>query len=171
MFHFTTGIAQVPLSLNTQNDEDNGQDNAGPLPSGHKLVGRMGDFDNDGFLDGILVLAANAPLDLVVARGNPIAQIRPWTSDIPIDPISASVLTLNGVVRNYSQVINQNFSENRLSEIINNLHKVTDNTRSVLRNICVLHLNSDSLDFPRLKDRLDNYAITYSISRTDTVFL
>ena len=164
---FTTGTAQVPLSLKTQNSESGGNDNAGPLPSGHRLVGRLGDFDNDGYLDGILVLGANAPLDLIVGRGDPIAQIRPWTSDIPIDPITASVLTLNGIVRNFSQVINSNFHEDNLSEIITNMHAVIENNSSVLRNLRFALL-SDSLTFPakgqirQLRNQLQNIQHRFS---------
>jgi len=149
---FTTGIAQVPLSLKTQSNEAGGQDNAGPLLAGHTLVGRMGDFDHDGFLDGTLVLATNAPLDLIVARGNPIAQIRPWTSDIPIDPITSSILALSGVVLNYSQVVASSLDSKNFNTAIKDLNSVTQNTRAVLENLRLLLL-SDQLDY-RTKIRI-----------------
>lgn len=156
---FTTGVAQVPFSLKTQQGLGEGEDNAGPLPSGHALVGRMGDFDQDGYLDGILVLAANAPLDLVVARGNPIAQIRPWISDIPVDPITASVLTLNGVVRNYAPVLEKTLERNDISAAINYLNSVTENTKSVLNNMRIVLLSgqldsSSKKNIERLRRKL-----------------
>lgn len=104
---FTTGFAEVPLSLKTQLGEAGGVDAAGPLSAGSVLVGRLGDYDQDGFMDGILVLAENAPLDLIVARGNPIAQRRPWTSDIPLSPDQAIFLTLSGMLNNYPYALSR----------------------------------------------------------------
>ncbi len=95
---FTTGAVKIPLSLQTQHGNPGGQDNAGPLPSGQILIGRMGDYDQDGYLDGELVPAENTPFDLLVGRGNPFAQRRLWTSDIPIDGFGAAAITLNGIL-------------------------------------------------------------------------
>ncbi len=102
---FTTGAVKIPLSLQTQHRNPGGQDNAGSLPSGQILIGRMGDYDQDGYLDGELVPAENTPFDLLVGRGNPIAQRRPWTSDIPIDGFGAAAITLNGILQNYPEPI------------------------------------------------------------------
>lgn len=107
---FTTGAAQVPLSLKTQQGLPGGHDQAGPFPSGRILIGRIGDFDQDGFLDGELVLAANPPLELIVARGDPIAQRRPWTLDVPVPPVLAAVVTLNGLVQNFPDAIGYVFT-------------------------------------------------------------
>lgn len=41
---FTSGAARIPLSLRTQNGIAGGNDHAGPFPSGHVLIGRIGDF-------------------------------------------------------------------------------------------------------------------------------
>jgi hypothetical protein len=100
---FTTGAARVPLSLKTQQGITGGVDRAGPFPAGYVLFGRIGDFDHDGFMDGELVLAANSPLDLIVARGNPIAQRRPWVSDIPINAPLSAELNLANIVSNFPQ--------------------------------------------------------------------
>lgn len=107
---FTTGAAQVPLSLKTQQGLPGGHDQAGPFPSGRILIGRIGDFDQDGFLDGELVLAGNPPLELIVARGDPIAQRRPWTLDVPVAPPLAALVTLNGVVQNFPEALTRVFA-------------------------------------------------------------
>jgi len=142
---FTTGVVQIPLSLKTQAHQVGGEDNAGPLNAGEYLVGRMGDFNHDGRLDGVLVLAANAPMELVVARGNPIAQIRPWDSDIPIDPISSSVLELRGVALNFSSVVEASLQINDFEGAAAHLQAARENVRSTLENMRVA-LQSGQLD-------------------------
>ena len=104
---FTTGLGQVPLSYKTQQGLAGGVDAAGPLVSGTVLIGKLGDYDGDGFMDGELILTANSPSDLIVARGNPIAQRRPWTSDIPIEPQQAIFLTLTNLLNNYPFALKQ----------------------------------------------------------------
>jgi len=100
---FTTGALQVPKSLRTQG----GHDMAGPFHAGRVLIGRAGDFDHDGFLDGELVLAQNSPLDLVVAHGDPIAQRRPWISDIPVTSQESFALNVNGIVQNFPDALRE----------------------------------------------------------------
>lgn len=100
---FTTGAARVPLSLRTQQGLPGGHDHAGPLPSGRVLIGRIGDFDQDGRLDGVLVMGANTAFDLVVGHGDPLAQYRPWRLDVPIHPRDAAALTANGALQNFPE--------------------------------------------------------------------
>lgn len=102
---FTSGAAEIPLSLKTQQGLPGGHDQAGRFPSGRIIIGRIGDFDQDGFLDGELVQAVNAPLELIVARGDPIAQRRPWTLDAPVPPPVAALFTVNGMVQNFPQAV------------------------------------------------------------------
>lgn len=98
----TTGAATIPLSLKTQMGLSGGHDQAGPFPSGKTLIGRLGDFDNDGFLDGEILLAGNSPMNLVVAEGDPVFLNRPFVSDLKIDPLDATSLTIASVVSNFS---------------------------------------------------------------------
>lgn len=151
---FTTGAARVPLSLTSQEGLAGGIDNAGPLPSGHILIGRMGDFDQDGFLDGHLVLAGNAPKELIVGRGNPVAQIRPWSSDIPIPPLQAAALTLNGVVQNYPEPIIETLQYGMLGTTIQYLKDVDVNLVSVLSSIR-LKILSNEMDTSVIKEIKD----------------
>jgi hypothetical protein len=104
---FTTGAARIPPSLKTRMGLPGGHDFAGPFQTGEVLIGRMGDFDHDGMLDGELVLAGNAPLDLVVGVGDPIAQRRPWVSDIPVPPGLAALFVVSGVVQNFPEPLTE----------------------------------------------------------------
>ncbi len=61
------------------------------------LVGRVGDFDRNGFLDGVLVASANVPMQADMLPGAPVANLRGFTTDIPVDPLSAAEMTLAGV--------------------------------------------------------------------------
>jgi hypothetical protein len=82
-FYGTTGEATVPYSLQTQMGIEGGIDRAGSLPSGTKLKGRLGDFDNDGMLDGAIVVGGNMPLNSIILPGAPYALIRYFETDIP----------------------------------------------------------------------------------------
>lgn len=163
---FTTGAARVPLSTKTQKGQAGGVDNAGPLPSGHVLIGRVGDFDHDGFMDGILVLGGNAPEDLVVGRGNPLAQIRPWHSDIPVSPVQATVLTLNGIVQNYPEYVAEVLQKGDLASAVAYLADIDVNLTSALQNVRLV-LISGQLDrgmereFKKLRETLRSARYTF----------
>ncbi len=132
---FTTGYVEIPLSLKTQMGAQDGVDNAGPFHTGHILVGRLGDYNQDGFLDGILVLADNAPLDLIVGRGNPIAQRRPWLSDIPISPDQAIYLTLSGLMNNYPYAFAKAQELNDIVAILTHLQNLDQGIEAILGNM------------------------------------
>ena len=98
---FTTGAVQIQKSLKTQMGAPGGHDRAGPYLSGQFIIGKVGDFDQDGMLDGNLVLSGNAPMELIAGRGDPIGQLRPWVSDIPVTPSDAYIFTVRGIVANF----------------------------------------------------------------------
>lgn len=97
-FELTTGTRKVPLSLQSLAHQPGGYDKAGSYPSGSKLVGRVGDFDADGFMDGTIVATANVPMQADLLPGAPVANKRGFTTDIAIDPLFALELTLRGIV-------------------------------------------------------------------------
>ena len=97
-FELTTGTRKVPLSLQSAAGKPGGYDKAGSLSSGTKLVGRVGDFDADGFMDGTIVATANVPMQADLLPGAPVANQRGFRTDIPIDPLFALELTLHGIV-------------------------------------------------------------------------
>ena len=83
-FFGTTGSLKVPLSLQTQNNNE-GIDYAGKYKSGTQLSGRIGDFNNDGWIDGTLVAVGNIPLDSPVFPGQPYAMHRHFELNIPVE--------------------------------------------------------------------------------------
>ena len=102
---FFTGAVTVPVSEKNKRGLEGGNDNAGPYPAGSVYVGRVGDMDQDGFMDGIFTLAGNTPFELLIAEGDPVLIIRPFKSDIPINPKHAAYYELNGVVKNLKDQI------------------------------------------------------------------
>lgn len=96
-FVLTTGWVQVPRSLQSARGQPGGYDRAGSLASGDYLAGRVGDFDRDGRLDGILVAQANVPLESDMLPGAPVANLRGFVSTIPVEPVTAAEMTLAGV--------------------------------------------------------------------------
>ena len=97
-FELTTGTRKVPLSLQSAAHQPGGYDKAGSYASGAKLIGRVGDFDADGFMDGIIVATANVPMQADLLPGAPVANKRGFTTDVAIDPLFALELTLHGIV-------------------------------------------------------------------------
>jgi hypothetical protein len=82
-FYGTTGTATVPPSLQTQNG-GKGEDQAGKLPSGTTIAGRVGDFNRDGYIDGTLVAVGVMPLTSPIYPGQPFAMVRNFETDIPV---------------------------------------------------------------------------------------
>lgn len=97
-FELTTGTRKVPVSLQTAAGQPGGYDKAGSLASGTMLVGRVGDFDTDGFLDGTIVATANVPMQADLLPGAPVGNLRGFSTDIAIAPLFALELTLHGIV-------------------------------------------------------------------------
>jgi len=97
-FELTTGTRKVPTSLQTAAGKPGGYDKAGSLASGTMLVGRVGDFDADGFMDGTIVATANVPMQADLLPGAPVANKRGFRTDVAIDPLFAMELTLHGIV-------------------------------------------------------------------------
>lgn len=83
-FYGTTGKVEIPYSLQTQLGMPGGTDSAGAHASGTWLQGRVGDFDEDSFIDGTLVSVGNIPLDSPVFPGQPYAMVRHFVLDIPL---------------------------------------------------------------------------------------
>lgn len=129
---FTSGAARIPLSLRTQNGIAGGNDHAGPFPSGHVLIGRIGDFDHDHFLDGVLVQGESSPLDLVIARGDPIAQHRPWVSDVPTTPALSALLNLNGIVQNFPAAVTKALDKGRTQAVIDYGYDINERLNAAL---------------------------------------
>jgi hypothetical protein len=83
-FYGTTGSLTVPYSIQTQQG-GKGVDQAGELASGSVVTGRIGDFNDDGWIDGTLVAVNTMPLDSPLYPGQPYVIVRHFETDIPID--------------------------------------------------------------------------------------
>lgn len=93
----STGVIRIRPSEQTEKGIEGGFDFAGRLPSGAPIFGRLGDSDEDGFLDGEIVGAGRVPLTYIFVPGAPLVQRREFVSDIPIAPRASGLLTLANV--------------------------------------------------------------------------
>lgn len=82
-FYGTTGELVVPKSLQTVSGGE-GVDRAGIFLSGTRLRGRIGDFNNDGWIDGTLVAVGTMPLDSPLYAGQPYGMHRNFETNIDI---------------------------------------------------------------------------------------
>jgi hypothetical protein len=92
-FTFSTGPRPVPLSIQTQRKFPGGVDRVGTLLSGEFVVGRLGDDDSDGYVDGVFFAMGQLPLTSPFLPGAPFVQRMEFTSTIPIQPLEAVLLT------------------------------------------------------------------------------
>jgi hypothetical protein len=97
-FVLTTGIARITRSQQTDRGEPGGYDQAGTLPAGTFIMGRLGDFDQDGFLDGVLVAAPNVPMEADMLPGAPVGNQRGFRTDVPITAGISLELVLRGML-------------------------------------------------------------------------
>lgn len=82
-FHGTTGVLAIPEPLADPKGAP-GTKQAGLLKTGETISGRVGDFNNDGFIDGTLVAVGVMPLSSPVYPGQPFAMSRNFETDIAI---------------------------------------------------------------------------------------
>lgn len=114
---FITGAVEVPISEKSRRGLATGHDQAGPFPAGTTHIGRLGDMDQDGYLDGVFMLAGNTPYELIIVEGDPVLIVRPFRSDIPITPQEAFFYELNGIVQNFPQAISSAVSSHKVEEL------------------------------------------------------
>jgi hypothetical protein len=96
-FVLTTGVARIARSRQTSRGEPGGYDQAGTLSSGTYIAGRLGDFDQDGFMDGVLVAAPNVPLSADMLPGAPVGNQRGFRTNVPLQPWLSLELVLRGI--------------------------------------------------------------------------
>jgi hypothetical protein len=96
-FVLSTGVARIARSQQSATGEPGGYDQAGTLSSGTYITGRLGDFDQDGFLDGVLVAAPNVPIAADMLPGAPVGNQRGFRTNVPIEPWLSLELVLRGI--------------------------------------------------------------------------
>jgi hypothetical protein len=92
-FEFTTGPKPVPYSLQTTKHVPGGTDQVGSLTSGETIVGRLGDDDFDGLLDGVFLAMGNFPYSSILLPGAPFVQALRFKSNIPVSALDAALLS------------------------------------------------------------------------------
>jgi hypothetical protein len=92
-FQFSTGPRPVPLSIQTEKHYPGGVDRVGSLQSGDMVVGRLGDDDFDGYVDGVFFAMGQLPLTSPFLPGAPFVQRMEFTSTIPISGLEAALLS------------------------------------------------------------------------------
>lgn len=93
-FFFSTGPRPVPLSIQTEKHYPGGVDRVGSLQSGDLVVGRLGDDDFDGHVDGVFFAMGQLPLTSPFLPGAPFVQRMEFTSTIPISTLEAALLSV-----------------------------------------------------------------------------
>jgi hypothetical protein len=93
-FVFSTGPRPVPLSIQTEKHYPGGVDRVGSLQSGDLVVGRLGDDDFDGYVDGMFFAMGQLPLTSPFLPGAPFVQRMEFTSTIPISALEAALLSV-----------------------------------------------------------------------------
>ena len=93
----SSGVIRIHPSEQTEKGIEGGFDFADRLPSGAPIFGRLGDSDEDGFLDGEIVGVGRVPLTYIFVPGAPLVQRREFVSDIPVAPRASGLLALANV--------------------------------------------------------------------------
>ena len=93
-FTFSTGPKPVPFSIQTASKYPGGLDRVGTLNSGDITIGRLGDDDFDGHVDGVFFAMGQLPLSSAFLPGAPFVQRMEFTSSIPIGAADAALLTV-----------------------------------------------------------------------------
>lgn len=115
-FELTTGIVQIPPSIQTQKGYPEGYDQAGSLRSGQYLAGRLGDFDGDGYLDGAIAAGPNVPLASNMLPGAPVGNHRGFKTDVEVPAHLAAELTLRGIA-NFRRPVEDTLERGDLAEL------------------------------------------------------
>jgi len=105
-FTFTTGPRVIPNSIQTESGYPGGTNKTGSLEAGRVALGRLGDENEDGLLDGIFNAIGRFPMESIFLPGAPFVQLFEFKSDIPISPLDAALLSL-GSSRSYLSVLDE----------------------------------------------------------------
>lgn len=133
-FRLTTGLIKIAYSVQTDKDIPGGYDQAGSLKSGQYLTGRVGDFDQNGFMDGIVVAAPRVPIESAMLPGSPVGNQRGFETDIPLPAHLASELTLRGIAQ-FEAPLDELISSGDVDEVIKLLKDIRLRINATQRNM------------------------------------
>lgn len=103
-FTFTTAPRIIPASMQAEHGYPGGTNQIGSLSSGRIAMGRLGDSNEDGYLDGTFNAIGRFPMDSIFLPGAPFVQLFEFKSDIPISSLDAALLTMASA-RSYTKKI------------------------------------------------------------------
>lgn len=135
-FLLTTGVIPIQLSEQSEHGIPGGYDQAGSLRSGQYLAGRIGDYDQDGYMDGVVVASPRVPLSSNMLPGSPVGNQRGFKTDVPIAEHIACELTIRSI-SHFEEPLEKLISENASTEDI--LEMLTN----IRERISVARLNMD----------------------------
>ena len=104
-FTFSTSPRIIPYSIQTEKGYPGGTDVIGSTNSGRVALGRLGDDNQDGFLDGTFNAIGQFPMKAIFLPGAPFVQSFGFKSDIDINSIEAALLTIANA-RSYLKLLN-----------------------------------------------------------------
>lgn len=133
-FTLTTGLIQIAESMQTQSGMPGGYDQAGSLISGQYLAGRVGDFDQNGYMDGIVVAAPQVPLESNMLPGSPVGNQRGFHTDVPLPPHLACELTLRGIAQ-FEKPLSALMADGKVDEVIKLLKDIESRVDAAQRNM------------------------------------
>jgi len=133
-FTLHTGLIKVSNSMQTQQGIPGGYDQAGSLQSGSYMTGRVGDFDQDGFMDGVLVAAPNVPLESAMLPGAPVGNQRGFKTDIRLSAHLACELTVRGILQ-FKEPIAEIIANNKVEELAEMLSDIRIRIDAATRNM------------------------------------
>ena len=155
-FVLTTGVIKIADSLQTEQGIPGGYDQAGSMKSGQYLAGRLGDFDQNGLLDGIVVAAPRVPLASNMLPGSPVGNQRGFETDVPVAASLACELTLRGIAQLQEPIMTL-INSGRQAELVDMLKSVEQRIDSAQSNMERALIGGD-LELRQLKK--DGFMIT-----------
>ena len=105
-FTFSTSPRIIPSSIQKEKGYPGGTEAIGSTSSGRVAIGRLGDDDQDGYLDGTFNAIGQFPMKAIFLPGAPFVQSFGFKSDIEVNSVEASLLTIANA-RSYLKLLDE----------------------------------------------------------------
>lgn len=151
-FTFTTGPRVIPPSIQTEMGYPGGTNQIGSLESGRVAMGRLGDDDGDGYIDGVFNALGHFPMDAIFLPGAPFVQLFEFKSDISITPLQAALLSIASA-RSFIEITNKVSKENKKHEdIVLMQEKISERLEKALGHLQKVVGKGNCTDCEKLKE-------------------
>ena len=135
-FTFSTSPRIIPNSIQKDKGYPGGTEKIGSTNSGRVAIGRLGDDNQDGFLDGTFNAIGQFPMKAIFLPGAPFVQSFGFKSDIDVNSMEAALLTIANA-RSYLKLLEKTRQSNPDHEDLKVLfEEAVDRTR-----LALLHIN------------------------------